>query len=121
MANSNSVSRIPVRWTSDASGNANVAVPGLNGMIVGAQFVPGTGGAQPTNNYSASLYDASGFDLLLGKAVANLSNATITKIAPAGSTTDANTLAYGPVAEDCVLVITGAGNAKSGIVNLYLR
>jgi hypothetical protein len=90
MANSNSVSRIPVRWTSDASGNANVAVPGLNGMIV-------------------------------GKAVANLSNATITKIAPAGSTTDANTLAYGPVAEDCVLVITGAGNGKSGIVNLYLR
>jgi hypothetical protein len=116
------VSRTTVNWTSDASGNSNVLVPNLNGMIIAAEFVPGKGAAQPTNNYSAILANASGYDLLLGKANANLSNTTVSRLIPAASTSDASTLSGVAVGdESCVLSISGAGNAKSGTVNIYTR
>jgi hypothetical protein len=122
MANALAVARTPVAWTSDASGNAAVSVPGLNGMIIAVEFVPGRGAVQPTNNYSAILANASGYDLLLGKASANLSNAAVSRLIPAASTSDTNTLSGVAVGDEtCVLAISGAGNAKSGTVIIYTR
>jgi hypothetical protein len=115
-----SVNRVPITWTSDASGNATVTTPTLNGRILCVEFAPGTGGSQPSNNYSATLTAVSGFDLLLGKASANLSNTAVSRLIPAQATSDTNTLGVVSVAEACTLNISGAGNAKSGTVNVYL-
>jgi hypothetical protein len=108
-------------WTSDASGNASVTIPAVNGMILVVEFVPGKGAVQPTNNYSATLLAASGYDLLLGKGAASLSNLTPTRIIPAAGTTDANTLSGVAVAEDVTLNISGAGSGKSGTVTILTR
>jgi hypothetical protein len=115
------IGRIEVPWTSDASGNATVTTPSLNGMILCVEFAPGAGGSQPTNNYSATLTNRNGVDLLLGGAAANLSNAAPTRVIPAASTTDASTKSGQPVAEACTLNISGAGNTKSGTGIIYVR
>lgn len=115
-----SINPVAISWTSSAGGAATVVTPPLNGRILAVEFVPGSGGNQPSNNYSATLTAASGFDLLLGKASANLSNSAVSRLIPAQATSDANTLGVVVVAEPCTLNISGAGNAKSGAVNVYL-
>jgi hypothetical protein len=112
------IGRIEVPWTSDASGNATVTTPSLNGMILCVEFAPGAGGSQPTNNYSATLTNRNGVDLLLARRT---SNAAPTRVIPAASTTDASTKSGQPVPRPCTLNISGAGNTKSGTAIIYVR
>jgi hypothetical protein len=116
--------RIKVPWIADASGNASVAVSGVNGMLLGAEFVNGSGGSQPTNGYSATLKNDNGTDLFSGQAT-NISNSTSTPTTLVGGCPikDGTTVGTLPwlVFGDLTLAIGGAGNGKSGTVFLYLR
>lgn len=116
-----SINRISMAWTSDASGNASVPVL-VSGTILKVQFVPGTGGAQPSNSYGAVLSDLSGLDVLRGQG-ASLSNATATQFCPVIPATDGTNTGSVPVvvAEQLTLTISAAGNGKSGAVVLYVR
>lgn len=106
--------RYQLSWTSSAGG----AVSGhpfsvVYGHVIGAQFVPGTAGSQPTDLYDATLIDSNSVDLAIGVG-ANLSNATafywratVPIFQDGESTLD--------------LVIANAGSAKSGTVVLHIQ
>ena len=82
-------------------------------------FIPGAGDSAPSNGYGVALLDADGVDVLQG-AGAELSGDSATSICPLIG--DGTTTAR-PVAIDgsLSLVISNAGNAKSGTVKLFYR
>lgn len=110
-------------WTSDASGNVSgLSTHAIRGLLVNVSFQPGTGGAQPTDGYNVAITDNAGVDILNGKG-ASLSQTTATRIVPALTMTDGTTPSIGPVLlyDDVSLNVSGAGNAKSGTVRLYIK
>lgn len=111
-------------WTSTSGG----AVSGnlfdvQRGSIVQVKFVPGSGGTQPTNNYTATLVDTDGVDLFSGLGGGtNLSNSSSTIGVPYIGLS--STLKYSRVFHDGTqqldLVIAAAGNAKTGTVMVLI-
>lgn len=55
-------------WTSDGSGNVstNAVIVSPGAYLVQVQFEPGTGAAQPSDNYDVTLLNSKGVDLLDG-------------------------------------------------------
>jgi hypothetical protein len=84
-----------------------------SGEIIEAAFVPDGGGTQPTTGYDATILDADGLDVLNGLG-ADLGNAaTVYKV---------QTDKLGAVASSkLTLTIANAGNAKGGVVHLFIR
>jgi len=123
------ICKIMLTWTSTAAGAVNqVVVDGngnglyCSGELLRVVFIPGTGGNQPSNNYSAQLTDQNGIDLLAGQG-ATLSNTTTTHVCPGVKVTDGATSTERAIAGDdkLTLVIGSAGDVKQGQVILYLR
>ena len=105
-----------IAWTSDASGNVNGTPVALKrGRLLQVKFVPTNGGAQPSNNYGATLLDADGVDLLAGKG-ATLSNTAASIAVPVVSAVSPALLDAG----NFTPTITGAGNATNGRIDLYV-
>ena len=104
---------LKLAWTSDASGNVsgNPFAVG-SGALQQIKFVPGSGGTQPTNLYDVTCVDTDSCDVLAGQG-ANLSNA-------AASIKVQNAPWAWLAAGNLDLVVANAGNAKTGIVYLYL-
>ena len=111
-------------WTSDAGGavSANtVEMP--SGSVISVQFIPGTGGAVPTDLYDVTFTNENGinaFDDGTGTSIgANLSATVATKRVPfiggAASTFVRVWLAGGLYTP----VVAAAGNAKSGTINIF--
>lgn len=109
-----SVKRIYWDWLSTAGGAADkVTVNAFDGLLERAVFIPDGGGTQPTDLYDVTITDPDGVDVLAGLG-ANLSNAaTVVKTHADGLTAVSGQL--------LTLNVTNAGNAKGGIVILYLR
>lgn len=107
-----SVQKISFDWASSAGGAADATTTGYyNGMVERAVFVPDSGGTQPTDSYDVVVNDDDSIDVCRGFG-ANLSNAT---------SLDVHDLST-PVANcQLTLAVTNAGNAKGGLVVLYLR
>jgi hypothetical protein len=104
------IRKLSIAWTSTAGGAVSgntIAVK--TGTLIRAIFIPGAGGAQPTDLYDATLLDPNGIDLLAGQG-ANLSNSAASAVQPAVLIAPGN----------LQLVIANAGNAKSGTVELYI-
>jgi len=123
------ITKISMTWTSTSGGAVSQTVVDGNGNTVYVSgellrvvFIPGTGGNQPSNNYSAQLTDQNGIDLLAGQG-ATLSNTTTTHVCPGVKVTDGATSTERAIAGDdkLTLVIGSAGNGKQGAVVLYLR
>jgi hypothetical protein len=112
-ARSTTVRKIVWAWTSDASGNADLATTySYDGVIQRLVTVPAGGGSAPTDNYDIVINDGDGLDVLLG-AGANRDTANPEQVASAS---------LGVVAGDrLTLQVSNAGNAKSGTVRLYIR
>lgn len=108
-----SVKKITWAWTSDASGNADlVTTMAYDGVIQRLVTVPAAGGAAPDDNYDVVILDADGFDVLLG-AGADRDTANTEQVAASS---------LGVVAGDVLnLQVSGAGNANSGTVHLFIR
>lgn len=99
-------------WLCDASG----VVSGNNsqavyGVVNRAVFVPDGGGTAPTALYDATILDEHGFDVLGGNG-ANRSATVTEEVVP--------TSLNRAIAGYLTLGITNAGNAKGGLVHLYL-
>lgn len=108
-----SVKKIKWDWLTDAAGQADAtSVAVYNGEIIGVTTVPDGGGTQPTDLYDVTIKDSDGVDLLMGNG-ANRSNVNTEYI------TQANTLAA--VDSQLVLQVLNGGNAKGGIVYVYIR
>lgn len=113
--------RTAISWLSTAGGLAGDTIA-INGTILGVEFVPDSGGTQPTDQYDVTLNDAAGVDVLSGLG-ANLSNASATYRVPLVTGSDGTNSAYLPrvVAESLTLAVTNAGNAKGGQLIIYHR
>lgn len=103
-----------INWTSSAGGAADGdADVALSGIIERVNFVP-SGVDVPTDLYTMTLVDEDGIDVLQGIGAAGLSNTTATTAIPL--------IGGSKIAIDDVLTLTvsGAGNAKKGLVTIYL-
>lgn len=125
---SGGVSKVSLAWTSDASGNVSGnSLTIAPGSIVAVEFIPGTGGTQPTDAYDVDFLDAGGESMFSDGASspasigANLSNSTSSHRVPfiygAAGTTYVRTWLHGGAGYQ--LTVSGAGNAKTGTVNIY--
>ena len=106
-----------IAWTSSAGGVVSANSFSIRrGTITQVKFVPGSGGAQPSDLYDVTLVDADGLDLLGGLG-ANLSNA-----APVG-VTDLHISVVSPTATNLTLdlQVANAGSTKSGTVYLWVQ
>ncbi len=112
-------------WTSDASGNVNGnTFNSKMGTFIAVEFIPGSGGSQPTDLYDVDCLGAGGvsvFDNGAGASIgANLSNAVSSHHVPlvglAGVTIYRRWNSAGPLE----LTVASAGNAKSGTVNIFM-
>jgi hypothetical protein len=114
VTNYNTVTKYVIAWTSDASGNVNTNPIAVSlGYLQQLKIVPGTGGTQPTNAYGVKLVDQDGLDVLNATGLAQ-SNATPLLIT-------FNPGIYTDAVETFDLQVTGAGNAKTGVVTLWVR
>lgn len=119
------VRKYSIAWTSDAAGAVSGNTVEISaGTIIAVEFVPGTGGVQPTDLYDVTFTDAEGvnmFDDGAGTSVgANLSNATASHKVPfvgGGSVTYVRQWLHGG---DYTPVVAAAGNAKQGQIDLYV-
>lgn len=104
-------------WISDGSGVVSGNPKSVTaGWIQSVEFLPDTGGTQPSNLYDGTLKNTSSADILSGAAV-NLSNAI-------GVPFQFSTPYYFPGSGDLQtldLGITNAGNAKTGKVKIYVE
>lgn len=109
-----SVKCIAFDWLSSAAGAADQATANVyDGVLERVEFIPDGGGTQPTDQYDVTLTDANSVDVLAGLG-ANLSNAAaVTKTHANGLTAVAGS--------KLTLNVTNAGNAKGGVVIVYLR
>jgi hypothetical protein len=109
-----SVKRITWDWLStDAGVVTSATTKTFDGEILAAVFIPDSAGTQPTNLYDVTITDSASIDVLAGLG-ADLSNAaSVTK-----KHTDGLSAVAGSV---LTLNIANAGNAKGGIVHLYIR
>lgn len=99
-------------WTSTAGGAADLSTAEYySGRVIGANFVPGAGGVQPTDQYDVTITDKNGLDVLLGTG-ANRSNAAADPVQG-----DLGCMSTSKL----TLNVSGAGNAKSGTVYLFIR
>jgi hypothetical protein len=109
----NNVTRYTSAWTSTAGGAVSGnAITVRRGFLLQAEFRPGTGGTQPSDQYDLTLVTASGFDVLAG-AGGNLSNSTAKIV-----TLTAPVYLDGEMTLD--IVIAAAGASKTGTVVLWV-
>lgn len=111
-----SAKKVVWTWTSGTGAEGGTVTKGtswtFDGKLVGFTTIPGSAGEQPSAAYDITITDAQGHDVLLG-AGANRSNAAAESVAEAS---------LGAVAgSKLTLNITNAGDAKTGVVVLFIR
>ncbi|HLN31962.1 MAG TPA: hypothetical protein VK395_29795 [Gemmataceae bacterium] len=85
------IMKFTLAWTCTSGGAVSYLTSAYpTGEILRVVFIPGAGGAQPSNGYSATLTDKQGMDLLAGRG-AGLSNVNTTHICPGVKVTDGTT------------------------------
>lgn len=109
-----SVKRIMWDWLStDAGAVISATTYAYDGLLERVVFVPDAAATQPTNAYDVTITDPDGNDVLAGLG-ADLSNAaTVVKVHSNGLTAVSGQV--------LTLNVTNAGNAKGGVVIVYLR
>lgn len=106
------IKKIKFAWTSTAGGAASdTTVNAYSGKILGLATVP-DGVAAPTDNYDVTVTDEDGMDVLMGGGADR----------DTADTEYVLSTSLGAVANDkLTLNISNAGNAKKGVVYLYIR
>ena len=112
-------------WLSDASGDCDVSTTGsanasgVTGTVVGLHAVPEAGGTIPTDDYDVTVVDGNGVDILNG-AGANL-NQLVASVE--NYRFPADFLNTGPIVivdQELTLVVANGGNAKGGVIRVYI-
>lgn len=107
------IKKITFAWTSTAGGIASATTDeAYSGEVRRLVTKPGAAGVQPTDQYDVTVNDEDGTDALMS-AGANRSNVNTEQVLASS---------LGVVANDTLsLSVANAGNAKSGVVYLYIR
>lgn len=101
-------------WTSDdATGAVNIGFLMRSGRLVQVKYVPDGGGTAPTNLYDVTITDADGADILQGDGA--------DKSATVADFTTFLTTAIRTDGGSYTLNVAAAGNAKGGLIYLYVE
>lgn len=110
-----SVKRVKFAWTSSAGGAADATTTGFyTGQILAIATDP-DGTDVPTANYDVAINDDDGVDVLNGAGANKSDSLTETISASLGVS-----LGY-VVSSKLTLAVTNAGNAKKGVVYVFIR
>lgn len=119
------ISKYTLAWTSSAGGAVSGNPFNLKpGTLIQVKFVPGVGGTQPTNNYTVTLIDTDGVDVLAGLGGGtNLSNAASKIGVPyiGLAATQLFSRYFNDASQLFDLVVAAAGAAKTGTVLVWMR
>lgn len=125
IANGAGIYKYGIAWTSDASGVVSVTPFAVNpGTIVLVEFVPGSGGTTPTDLYDVMMTDDLGVNVLGDGAGGSIGTDSL-----AASATSKVPLVIGATGlfvrrwlhgGNLIPVVAAAGNAKTGLINLYV-
>ena len=109
------VNRIDVDWTSDASGDVEKAITEqINGVLLA--LITNPDGTDVPTSYDVSIEDDKGIDILLGKGASRSTSAT------EAVALDLSTGQPRPTAATSfTFKVANAGNAKKGFVQLLFR
>ena len=121
-----SVVKHSLAWVSDAAGAVSGnATTFLAGSIVSVEFVPDSGGTQPSDLYDVTMTNGDGVNMLddgAGASIgANLSNATASHKVPFIGASTTSYVRQWLHSGSYTLVVANAGNAKGGTVNIYIH
>jgi hypothetical protein len=121
----NNILKYSVAWTSDASGNVSgVTFPMIVGTIIAVEFIPGSGGSQPSDGYDVDFLDAGGvtmFDNGANTSIgSNLSNLFASHAVPLVGLTGVTIYRRWHYGGLVTVDVANAGNAKSGTVNVFM-
>jgi hypothetical protein len=110
---------VSIAWTSDAAGSVSVDVPSQFGFIARVVTNPAAGTLAPADNYDVALNDQDGIDLFArnGADRDTASSEVFVPLIGDGATTSELVLMCGP----STLTVTDAGNAKAGVIRIYLK
>lgn len=119
------ITKYQLTWVSDASGEVSGSTFVMkHGTIIAVEFVPGVGLTQPDALYDVDMTDEEGasmFDNGAGTTIgANLSNAVSTHALPLFGQTGTTPHRYWHHGGPCQLLVAGAGDTNSGVVNIYV-
>ncbi len=104
--------KIKWTWLSTAGGVADlVTVNGYFGRVVALVTDPDAGGLAPDDNYSITITDVEGYDVMQGAGASRDTANTETAVPTAYS------IAHG----NLTLNVSGAGSANSGVAILYIE
>lgn len=106
--------QIVVTWVSDASGNADIAIPKLRAWLTKAKTKPSA--TAPTDNYDVEILDPDGFDVL-GGVLHDRDTATTEQI----PTPNSGVAIVAEFNGDYTFSVSNAGNAKGGTCTLRFR
>lgn len=109
-----SVKKVKCAWTTDSTTGAvdGTTTNTYSGRFIGLVTVPSTTAA-PSDNYTVTIKDADGVDLLLGAAVTNRDTANTEFITEASIS--------GAAMSKLTFGIAAAGNSKQGAAYLLVR
>lgn len=113
---------VVLAWTSSAGGAVNgILSRKVAGVLAAVEFIPGSGAAQPSNNYDVQVKSEAGFDLLAGRG-ANRSDSAVERFRPGATQHDGTTASVGDVVvnEQLELDVQNAGDSKTGTVRIYV-
>ncbi len=102
-----------VDWTSDASGNADIAIKSMNGFLI--KLVTDPAATAPTDDYDVTLIDSHGADALSGTGLnRDTANSETVYTLVSGAAT--------PIflQGDHTFTVANAGNAKVGQAIFYV-
>ena len=105
-------------WTSAAAGQVTATLSEVEGEIVRFVVNPADGASSPSASYDMLINDGDGIDILGGQG-SNLSQSANlnTTLMVTNATLPLAITTYGNLS----LLITNAGNAKSGVIRFYIR
>ena len=109
-----SAKKIVAAWTSDDTTGAvsGTTTQVYDGEVLGLTTIPGAAGDAPDPNYDVAVNDAGGHDVLIG-AGQDRHTSNTEHVARASLAAVA--------ASKLTIAVTGAGNANTGVVVLYVR
>jgi hypothetical protein len=108
-----SVKKIKCAWVSDDGTGAvsGITAEGYSGRFLGLITDPGA--PAPADNYTVTISDGDGVDLLLGSATGNRDTANTEFIKEADMA--------GVAMSKLTIAVSGAGNSKQGTIYLLIR
>jgi hypothetical protein len=114
----NKIQKVKFAWTSedvgaDAGKATKTTTNAYTGEIIRLVTIPGGAPNAPSDNYTVTVTDEDSTDVLMGAAFANRDEANTEQVLASS---------LGCVANDkLTLNVSGAGNAKTGTVIIYIK